>query len=206
MRYRGILKIFLIISLMMALLNCSYADSGPEIGSNEVKKMAQDYLDSHNLPYTAVTPNDRAKDLVMDIKTYEMEWIPNGEWDGSSALGPAIVYEVPVNNNNGKLIGKIYIQAIGMEGTIIEVILLPTSKTDANNFILPDGTPYSGNNTNISIVTSLTPQKSSNNNIEFSDTTEETFFDTTTLLITFIIGISIGLVVGVGYSKLIRRR
>ncbi len=57
MAIKNIFKLLVIFILIITILNCSYANAGPEIGPNQAKIIAQDYLNSHNLHYIAVTPD-----------------------------------------------------------------------------------------------------------------------------------------------------
>ncbi|WP_424354680.1 hypothetical protein [Methanobacterium sp. MBAC-LM] len=85
MALKNIFKIFLITIFVMGILNLAYADSGPTIGANQAKTIAQNYLNAHNLPYTAVTPGwDDWKTKVKDTKTGEVKWIPQSEAKGDS--------------------------------------------------------------------------------------------------------------------------
>ena len=201
MEYKSVLKIFVMAIFIIGTLNFAYADSGPEIGSNQIQKIAQDYLDSHNLPYIATTPNDKPKYLIIDKRAGKMEWIPNGEEKptlDNYVIGATVVYDVPLNDKNGKNIGKIYVDVEDMTGNIVEVILFPSGLNDLMTSF--DGVPYSTNFTNINIVTPLNVEKSSD--IGLSDVPEETFYDISQLAIIFISGILLGVFIGGIYWKL----
>ena len=123
MALKNIFKIFLMAIIVMGILNFSYADSGPAVGPNQAKNTAQNYLNSHNLPYTAITPNWNAwKVKVKNVKTGAAKWIAVDEAkkDSPDFGGPGrykgvsghnTTWAVQVNNKNGKPIGNIYIDA-----------------------------------------------------------------------------------------------
>lgn len=140
MALKNIFKIFLITIFVMGILNFAYADSGPTIGANQAKTIAQNYLNAHNLPYTAVTPGwDDWKTKVKDTKTGEVKWIPQSEAKGDSPdFGGPGRYEwvqgynsswvVQVNDKNGKNVGRIYIDS--ENGNVLKAILDPVSPTN----------------------------------------------------------------------------
>ncbi len=142
MALKNIFKIFLITIFVMGILNLAYADSGPTIGANQAKTIAQNYLNAHNLPYTAVTPGwDDWKTKVKDTKTGEVKWIPQSEAKGDSPdFGGPGRYEwvqgynsswaVQVNDKNGKNVGRIYIDS--ENGNVLKAILDPVSTTNNN--------------------------------------------------------------------------
>ena len=127
---------------MIGILNFAYADSGPTIGANQAKTIAQSYLNTHNLPYTAVTPGwDDWKTKVKDTKTGEVKWIPQSEAKGDSPdFGGPGKYEwvsgynsswvVQVNDKNGKNVGRIYIDS--ENGNVLKAILDPASTANQN--------------------------------------------------------------------------
>ncbi|MCZ3365508.1 MULTISPECIES: hypothetical protein [Methanobacterium] len=142
MALKNIFKIFLITIFVIGILNLAYADSGPTIGANQAKTIAQNYLNAHNLPYTAVTPGwDDWKTKVKDTKTGEVKWIPQSEAKGDSPdFGGPGRYEwvqgynsswvVQVNDKNGKNVGRIYIDS--ENGNVLKAILDPVSTTNNN--------------------------------------------------------------------------
>ena len=126
----------------MGILNFAYADSGPTIGANQAKTIAQNYLNAHNLPYTAVTPGwDDWKTKVKDTKTGEVKWIPQSEAKGDSPdfggpgrydwiTGYNSSWVVQVNDKNGKNVGRIYIDS--ENGNVLKTILDPVSTGNKN--------------------------------------------------------------------------
>ncbi|HML06315.1 MAG TPA: hypothetical protein VK426_11115 [Methanobacterium sp.] len=163
----NIFKIFLIAIFVFGILNFAYADSGPTLGANQAKTIAQNYLNSHNLPYTAVTPSiDDWKVKVKDTKTGEVKWIPQSVAKGDSPdfggpgrydwiSGYNSTWVVQVNDKNGKNVGRIYIDS--ENGKVLKAILDPVSQAN--------GTPVSTNNiNNTNNVTPQTSQGSSGNN------------------------------------------
>lgn len=142
MALKNIFKIFLITIFVIGILNLAYADSGPTIGANQAKTIAQNYLNAHNLPYTAVNPGwDDWKTKVKDTKTGEVKWIPQSEAKGDSPdFGGPGRYEwvqgynsswvVQVNDKNGKNVGRIYIDS--ENGNVLKAILDPVSTTNNN--------------------------------------------------------------------------
>lgn len=142
MALKNIFKIFLITIFVIGILNLAYADSGPTIGANQAKTIAQNYLNAHNLPYTAVTPGwDDWKTKVKDTKTGEVKWIPQSEAKGDNPdFGGPGRYEwvqgynsswvVQVNDKNGKNVGRIYIDS--ENGNVLKAILDPVSTTNNN--------------------------------------------------------------------------
>lgn len=142
MRSKSIFKFFLLAIFVMGILNYSYADSGPTIGANQAKKIAQDYLNSHNLPYRALTPGgDAWKAKVKDTKTGAEKWIPvsdaiedspdfggPGKYEWVSGYNTAWV--VQINDKNRKNVGRIYVDA--ENGKVLKAILDPVAQTDQN--------------------------------------------------------------------------
>lgn len=125
------IKFFLVLIIAFGLFNCVYADSGPTIGPNQAQKIAQNYLNSHNLPYTALTPGwDDWKAKVTVMSTGEQKWLPlsqvkgdlmddNGKYEMVAGYNTAWV--VQVENQNGKNVGRIYVDA--ENGKILKAIL-----------------------------------------------------------------------------------
>jgi len=169
MTFKNIFKLFLITIIVIGLLNFVYADSGPTIGANQAQITAKNYLSSHNLSYTAVTPSDNNWQIkVKDNKTGEVKWIPFLEYktdlyeNGGSENRYISIENVPTLwnvqvNNNGEKIGQIDIN--GETGEILKVVI--------NGDILENNIPQ-GNQTNEDPSTSLNttnqvPQDTSNN-------------------------------------------
>lgn len=139
MEYKSILKIFLIIIFIIGTLNFTYADAGPTIGENQAKASAQNYLNSHNLPYTAVTHSDDDWQIkVNDTKTGEVKWIPFMTWKEQFATPDGIAYPtdneryidiygvptvwiVQVSDKNEKNVGQIYVN--DETGKVLKVII-----------------------------------------------------------------------------------
>ncbi|BDZ68002.1 hypothetical protein [Methanobacterium ferruginis] len=123
--------------LMLSFLLCSvvYADSGPNIEANQAKAIAQDYLNSHDLSYTALTPNIETdwKAKVKVIATGEVKWIPygNAKQDAMEETGKyemiTDAWIVQVQDKNGNSMGTIYINPDS--GKIISVNLKGTQDT-----------------------------------------------------------------------------
>jgi len=123
MLVKNIFSIFLISMFVFGILNSACADSGPNIGANQAKSIAQNYLNSHKLPYTAVTPGlNNWQVKVKDTKTGEIKWIPfNVAKEDSPDFGGPGRYDwieginstwiVHVNDNSGKSVGKIYVDS-----------------------------------------------------------------------------------------------
>lgn len=138
MALKNMFKLFLIAIIVMGILNFSYADTGPTVGPNQAKNTAQNYLNSHNLPYSAITPNwDAWKAKVKDVKTGVEKWIPVDEAkkDSPDFGGPGkykgvsgynTTWTVQINNKNGKNVGKIYIDA--ENGKILKTSIDPVSQ------------------------------------------------------------------------------
>jgi len=159
--------------LIITILNCSYANAGPEIGPNQAKTIVQDYLNSHNLPYTAITPGWNAwKFYVKDTKTGEKKWLPaevvmldDLDFGGSGKykIIPSIfnnefgVWFVQVNNKNGKKVGQIYVD--DTTGKVLKVAITQKSQTKSQS--TPANTTNITNTTNATFPLSQEP--SSNN-------------------------------------------
>ncbi len=162
---KTIFKLFLIAIFVIGILNFAYADSGPTLGANQAQKIAQNYLNSHNLHYTAVTPGwDDWKAKIKDKKTGAEKWIPVSEAKGDSpdfggpgkyewVSGYNTAWVIQVNDKNGKNVGRIYIDS--ENGNILKAILDPVSSTNQNQ-----STPTTANTTN---ATAPTSQGSSGN-------------------------------------------
>lgn len=131
MKLKNSLPIFLALVLVFGFFNVVYADSGPTIGANQAQKIAQNYLNSHNLPYKALTPGwDAWKAKVIVMSTGEQKWLPlsqvkgdlmddNGKYQMVPGYNTAWV--VQVNNQNGKNVGRIYVDA--ETGAVLKAIL-----------------------------------------------------------------------------------
>ena len=108
------------IIFLTGTLNFAYADEGPGIGPNQAEKIAQDYLNSNNLSYTAMTPSDDDQQIkVKDTQTGEVKWIPmtlankdipdsNGKMRYEWIEGDPI-WIVQINDNSGQNVGQIYV-------------------------------------------------------------------------------------------------
>ena len=139
---KHIFKLSLIAIFIIGTLSFTYADSGPTLGANQAQKIAQDYLNSHNLPYTAVTPGwDDWKVKVKVKKTGEVKWIPVSDAKGDSpdfggpgkyewVSGYNTAWVVQANDKNGKNVGRIYIDS--ENGKVLKAILDPVSPTNQN--------------------------------------------------------------------------
>jgi hypothetical protein len=129
MKLRAISGIFLIFVMFFPVFSAVHADSGPNVAESQAKAIAQDYLNSHNLPYTAVMPTttDNWKAKVKVVSTGETKWIPFGNYKMDAMDGTG-KYEyitnawiVEVNDKNGKNVGNIYINP--ENGSIMSVNL-----------------------------------------------------------------------------------
>lgn len=151
MEIKNILCTLLTGMLIFLMLSVVYADSGPNIESNQARAIAQDYLNSHNLPYTALTPNIETdwKAKVKVIKTGEVEWVLYGEAK-QDAMEETGKYEmimdawfVHVQDKNGNSMGIIYVNP--ESGKIISVDLKGTSSGDSTDGDLTYNGDGSGN-------------------------------------------------------------
>lgn len=140
MEYKSILKVLLIIIFLIGTLNFVYADEGPGIGPNQAKIIAQDYLNSNNLPYTATTPGDDDQQVkVKDTQTGEVKWISMTlankdipDYNGKMRYEPIEdpIWIVQVNDQNGKNVGQIYVDdyinqvlKVTIDGKILKDVL-----------------------------------------------------------------------------------
>lgn len=166
MAIKSTFKIAVISILIITVLNCAYADTGPTIGENQAKTIAQDYLNSHNLHYTAITPNGNIwYYYVKDTKTGEKEWISidtfihdDPEFGGPGRYKKVFddmygVWLVQISKN-GKNAGTIYVD--GETGKILKVTI--SQKSQINNLskttVRSISTPK--NTTNATSLTSQT--------------------------------------------------
>jgi len=125
------LQIFLVLIIAFGFFNFAYADSGPTIGANQAQKIAQNYLNSHDLPYTALTPGwDDWKAKVTVMSTGAEKWLPLSQVKGDlmedtgkyeMVPGYNTAWVVQVNNQNGKNVGRIYVDA--ETGKVLKAIL-----------------------------------------------------------------------------------
>ena len=172
MAIKSIFKILVITILIITILNCAYADTGPTIGENQAKTIAQDYLNSHNLPYTAITPDGNIwYYYVKDTKTGEKEWISIETFihDDTEFGGPGKykkvfdnmygVWLVQVNNKNGKTVGTIYVD--GETGKILKVTISQKSQTKSLSNTITKNLSKPKNTTNTTNLTSQTFPESS---------------------------------------------
>jgi len=139
MTSKGVFKFLLITISIITILNCSYADAGPEIGPNQAKIISHDYIIMHNLHYTAVTPNWNAWSFyVKDTKTEEKKWlsadivIPDDPMFGgpgrykltqSGLNNTKGVWIVQVNDKSGQNAGQIYVDA--ETGKVLNITIAP---------------------------------------------------------------------------------
>lgn len=141
-------KILSILTVLI-LLGTTWADSGPLIERAQAKALAQDYLDSKGLPYTAITPDyGDWKAKVRVNKTGEVKWIPFGEYKEDAFEGTnkykyiADAWVVRVRDGSGKVVGTIYVD--GTSGKIISANINGKTESGASG-----GEPltYTGNGT-----------------------------------------------------------
>ena len=171
MAIKSIFKFAVISILIITILNCAYADTGPTIGENQAKIIAQDYLNSHNLHYTAITPNGNIwYYYVKDTKTGEKEWISidtfihdDPEFGGPGRYKKVFddmygVWLVQISKN-GKNAGTIYVD--GETGKILKVTVSQKSQIDnlSKTTVRNISTPK--NTTNATSLTSQTFPESS---------------------------------------------
>ena len=175
MAIKGIFKLLAVTILIITILNCSYADTGPNIGPNQAKTIAQNYLNSHNLPYTTVTPGwDAWKFYVKDTQTGEKKWLAAdivmaddpafdgpGRYKGISSVFNDIggVWFVQVNDKNGKNVGQIYVDAD--DGKVLKTTIPTKSQTKNPSTIKDLSTAKTTNNTNTNNLTSQIPESNS---------------------------------------------
>lgn len=164
---KNIFSIFLISIFVFGTLNSAYADSGPNIGANQARLTAQNYLNSHKLPYKAVTPGlDNWQVKVKDTKTGETKWIPfNVAKEDSPDFGGPGRYDwieginstwiVHVNDNSGKSVGKIYVDSETGKVTGTELKSPTEHNTTKNN---------TNSNQTDNVTTQTSPASSSGNN------------------------------------------
>jgi len=201
-KFKDIFKLFLIMIIAIGLLNVVYADSGPTIGENQAKITAQDYLNSHNLHYTAATHGDDSWQIkVKDTKTGEIKWIPFETYDGqfptpnSEPTGNerySDIYGVPTAwivqiNDNWKNVGQIYIN--DETGEILKVVI--------NGKILENTMPQ-GNQTYEDKYAST----NSNDTIDTTDQPQNTPDNTTWIILAVV---SVLIIAGAGYWLKIRK-
>ncbi|MDI6724112.1 MAG: hypothetical protein QMD61_05645 [Methanobacterium sp.] len=165
---KNIFSIFLILIFVFGILNSACADSGPNIGANQAKSIAQNYLNSHKLPYKAVTPGlDNWQVKVKDTKTGETKWIPfNVAKEDSPDFGGPGRYEwieginstwiVHVNDNSGKSVGKIYVDSETGKITGTELRSPHNAHNASNN--------STDSNQTDNVTTQTSPASSSGNN------------------------------------------
>ncbi|HEX3013574.1 MAG TPA: hypothetical protein VHO92_04815 [Methanobacterium sp.] len=190
MAIKSIFKILVLSILIITILNCTYADTGPTIGENQAKTIAQNYLNSHNLTYTAITPNGNIwYYYVKDTKTGEKEWISINTFihDDPEFGGPGIykkvfdnmygVWLVQVTNKNGKHAGTIYVD--GETGKILKVAVPKKSQTKDLSKTTTENTT---NTTNMTNATGQTFPKS-NSQSESSSNNTGIIFGIITLII-----------------------
>lgn len=169
MAIKSIFKFAIITILIITILNCAYADTGPTIGENQAKIIAQNYLNSYNLHYTAITPNGNVwYYYVKDTKTGEKEWISidtfvhdDPEFGGPGRYKKVFdnmygVWLVQINNNNGKYAGTIYVD--GETGKILKVAIpqktqIKTQSKTTENLSTPKNTKNTTNTTNLTSQT-----------------------------------------------------
>ena len=167
MVFKSIFNFLIISILIIAILNCSYADTGPYVGENQAKTVAQDYLNSHGLPYK-VTAATYMIELCSYRETNHTKWVSSSQFDtmrknnetfeGESVdnyygSGTPCAWKVNVANSQGKEIGNIWIDVYGT-GKIIKINLphnqnTQNVSTNSTNTTIPVSQGSSGNNTGI---------------------------------------------------------
>lgn len=160
MAIKSIFKILVIAILIITILDCSYADTGPYVGENQAKNVAQCYLNSHNLLYKVTTATFMIE-LYDYQKTKHKKWVSSSQFDTMRknnetfegepvdnyyGSGTPCAWKVHVSNSQGKEIGSIWIDVDG-NGAIIKIDL-PSNKQNTKI----------QNNTNSSQTTNITNQ------------------------------------------------
>ncbi|MCZ3365509.1 MULTISPECIES: hypothetical protein [Methanobacterium] len=194
MTFRYILKIFLIVFFVIGTLNFVYANGGPVIGQNQARSSAQSYLNSHNLPYSAITPewND-LKVKVNDTQTGEVKWIPVAVADEDQfnsggeirykVIDAYPVWMIQINDKNGKNVGQIRVDC--NTGEVLKVNVDPAPPNSQKQ-------SKPANFTHAANATASIPPEPSNNNMGFN--------------VGFILGVIILIiVVGTGYWTYIKK-
>jgi len=148
MYLKNFAKLLSILTVLVFLGTVS-ADSGPIIERAQATALAQDYLDSKGLPYTAMTPAySDWKAKVRVNKTGEVKWIPFGEYKEDAFEGTgkyeyiADAWVVRVRDSSGNIVGTIYVDA--ESGKIISAKIDGKTETGSSG-----GKPltYTGNGT-----------------------------------------------------------
>ena len=79
MRIKNVSRIFLMSILVMGTISLCYADSGPTIGINQAKSIANNYIQSHNLPYKVTTATWMI--YIKNKETGKVKLVSTTEWD-----------------------------------------------------------------------------------------------------------------------------
>ncbi|MEN6292849.1 MAG: hypothetical protein ABFC34_01345 [Methanobacterium sp.] len=194
MTFRDILKIFLVMILVIGTLSFVYANGGPVVGENQARTSAQSYLNSNNLPYSAITPRwDDLKVKVNDMKTGEVKWmsisvVDEDQFNSTGKTRYEIIDAYPVwmiqiNDKNGKNVGQIRVDC--NTGEVLKVNVDPVPLTSQKQ-------SKPANFTHAANTTALILPEPSNDNIGFN--------------IGFILGVIILIiVVGTGYWAYIKK-
>lgn len=148
MEHKKIL-IFIFTSILFLSFSCIYADGGPPpLNEKTARSIAQDYLESNNLPYTALTPTHSEMKIKVKVKsTGKSKWIsmdtlneilnqkPGDEEIYEFYDSYSFVYVVKVVDKNGAYKGNIYVNAESGAIRLVNVEKAPivVNNTSSNN-------------------------------------------------------------------------
>ncbi len=169
MAFKSIFNFLVISILIITILNCTYADTGPYVGENQAKHVVQNYLNSHGLPYKVTTATYMIE-LHDYWKTNHTKWVSSSQFDTMRnnnetfegepvdnyyGSGTPSAWKVNVANSQGREIGNIWVDVYGT-GKIIK-INLPNNQDTTNNV----------NSTNVTNTTIPISQESSSSDTVF---------------------------------------
>jgi hypothetical protein len=149
MRIKNVFGIFLMSIFVLGTISFCYADSGPNIGINQAKSIANSYLQSHNLPYKVTTATWMI--YIKNKQTGKIKLVSVEKWDAMTggnkerSADPNFLWtyadttlswwKVAIADPQGQRVGTIWINA--ETGKILKYTKITTGMQET-------GTPLTG--------------------------------------------------------------
>ncbi|EKF85121.1 hypothetical protein A994_09578 [Methanobacterium formicicum DSM 3637] len=138
MQLKRFINFFFTSILVFLMLNVCFADDGPVIDKNQAQAIAQDYLNTHSYSSYKAVATDTLLAKVKDKSTGNTYWMDAGqaksdvrEENPKIDLVLNFVRVVDIVNN-GKIVGKIYVDSYDNVGEIVYKELPENSATSSD--------------------------------------------------------------------------
>jgi hypothetical protein len=138
MQLKRFINFFFTSILVFLMLNVCFADDGPVIDKNQAQAIAQDYLNTHSYSSYKAVATDTLLAKVKDKSTGNTYWMDAGQAKSDVreenpkidlVLNFARVVDIV---NNGKIVGKIYVDSYNNVGEIVYKELPENSGTSSD--------------------------------------------------------------------------